>query len=251
MSRRKGIVRVFRMFGKLKEKIESEMQGVEDKRAIKAEKKALLIEEAQKHDEAKDFLRSLKALADMFFPYINPTNFDNFSEYKSLNEINFCTREDRYSKKELSELTGLTTLRYRGGWHEDRWEANYKEYVNVFYSSSSKTSREMQSALLSIHTKIESNEKDYSNFVLKYLDTLSNTIEIVEEYGINFILEDEEIFGKVKELIGSFVADYESYTGAVKEFKRSKVLEKLDMEQKYVDKMISNDTSFLLEFPQK
>ena len=224
---------------------------LEENRTIEAERKALLIEEASKHDEAKDFLRNLKTLAELFFPFVNPKNFDSYSEYKHMNEINFSTREDRYSKRELMELTGLTTLRYRGGWHDDRWEANYKEYVNIFYSDSSKTSREIQSALLSIHAKIESNEKDYSNFVFKYLDTLSNIIEIVEEYGINFILEDEEIFGKVKGLIGSFVADYDTYTGAVKEFKRNKVLEKLDMEQKYVDKMISNDTSLLLEFSQK
>ena len=235
---------MFRLFGKLKDKITTEMGEFEEKRALQ-------IEEVQKRQESDVFLEHLDTLAELIHPYKNPTSFDCFREYEGLGEINFRTRDGKYSYSELVKITGLTTLRYTGGWDCDKWEANLGEYRSLFESDGSSQARKIQVALTSIHSKIQANKGDYTNFIIKYSDTLSNIIEIINQFGAKFILEDVEIFNKVKNLIGSFAQDYDNYTGAIKEYKKAQILDKLDLEQKYVDKMISNDTSFLLDYPQK
>lgn len=231
------------MFGKLKERIANEMDSYEEKRAFE-------VEEVKNGQESDVFLKNIKTLSELIYPYKDPSNFNRFREYSSMDEINFSTRESSITYGELVRITGLSTLRYSGGWDEDKWEASYKEYKSLFNSSDSNTARSMQVGLTSIHSKIKENKGEYSNFVIKYSDTLSNIIEVINQYGIKFILEDGDIFNKIKHLIGSFAQDYDNYTGAIKEYKKAQILEKLDIEQKFVDKMIE-DSNMLLEFSQK
>lgn len=221
-----------------------------EKRDIAIQSVAQLEEEREKHNEAKEFLDNLKTLSGYIYPHKNPSGFDGFREYRGMDEICFRTREGYFTQSELISATGLTTLRYVGGWEYDKWEASYREYVSLYESNGAKMARNIQKALSTIHTKIKNNTNEYSSFLMKYSETIANIIEIFNQYGVKFVLEDGEIFDKVKDLVGSFVQDYDNYTNTIRDFKKAQVLEKLEIEQKFVDKMIK-DSSFLLDFQQK
>lgn len=220
------------------------------KTEISTKQKATLAEENMRKEEAIDFLKNLKTLSEMIFPYKHPRKFRGFCEHKSLGLISFTTQERRYSYSELVKITGLTTLRHVGSWDVDDWEANYREYATLHESSGANKARIMQMALTNIHSKVRENNGEYSDFVIKYSDTLTNIIGIIDQFGIKLILEDDEIFDKVRTLISSFAQDYDNYTVSIKEFKKAQVLEKLDLEQKFVDIMMKN-SPILMEFNQK
>lgn len=187
----------------------------------------------------------------MLFPYSTPVERDShFKASSRFDTFTFKTRENRYSIEKIVAKTGLTTVRYDGGYDCDRWEADHSEYEKIYESKSSRETQAIKSNLGSIQTKIELNKDDYSNFVDKYIETLINIINIIEQFGMNFILSDDEIFEKIKYLLTSFIDDFNTYTETIRLFKKNQLLEKITLEQKYVDKMI-DDSIMMLEFHQK
>lgn len=214
------------------------------------EQKAILLKGNVKKEEVKIFLENLKSLSKMIYPYKHPKNFKGFYEYKSMDMISFKTIGRRYLFNELVELTGLTTLRHVGRWDHDEWEASYREYLALHESSGANKARIIQIALANIQSQVRESEGDYSDFIIKYSDTLSNIIEIINQFGIKLILEDDEIFDGIRILIGTLAQDYDNYTVAIKEFKKAQVLEMLDLEQELVNTMMKNSLT-LLDFNQK
>lgn len=235
---------MFDKFKKLKLNIHKKINEHQEEKAIEAL-------EVEKESSTKIFLNSLSNLIDGLFPFIDPMErFDGGNTYEFMDEINFRTPEDRYYRAELVEMTGLQTIVYKGGYGSDRWSASNKEYKEIFGSRNSKKIKGIKKALETVFAKIQSNKGDYTNFIEKYLETIDNMNDIINEYGMTFILSDNDLVDRFEDLVKSFVQDYTAYTEAVRTYKKEQLLNKISIEQQFVNNRIE-ESQFLLDFPQK